>query len=85
MYVWIGEYSNVIERSHAAKVAQSVLEKKDLGCKSATELYTINSDSSVPNSLHEKNFWTHLGVTSSEISSIKGIKIFFDVFTYFQY
>lgn len=70
--MWIGEYSNVIERSHAAKVAQSIFDKKDLGCKSANQLYTINCDSSLPNSQIEKKFWTLLGVTSSETSSIKG-------------
>lgn len=68
--MWIGEYSNVIERSHAAKVAQSILDKKDLGCKSANQLYTINCDSSLPNSQHEKKFWTLLGV--DETSSFKG-------------
>ncbi|XP_025422074.1 supervillin isoform X2 [Sipha flava] len=72
IFVWIGEYSNVIERSHAAKVAQSIFDKKDLGCKSANQLYTINCDSSLPNSQLEKKFWTLLGVTSSETSSIKG-------------
>ncbi|XP_026814531.1 supervillin isoform X1 [Rhopalosiphum maidis] len=72
IFVWIGEYSNVIERSHAAKVAQSIFDKKDLGCKYANQLYTINCDSSLPNSQHEKKFWTLLGVTSSETSSIKG-------------
>ncbi|XP_060877352.1 supervillin isoform X3 [Metopolophium dirhodum] len=72
IFVWIGEYSNVIERSHAAKVAQSIFDKKDLGCKFANQLYTINCDSSLPNSQHEKKFWTLLGVTSSETSSIKG-------------
>jgi len=71
--VWIGEYSNVIERSHAAKVAQSILDKKDLGCVSANQLYTIVCDSSVPNGQHEKKFWTLLGVTSSETPFIKGI------------
>ncbi|VVC37081.1 ADF-H/Gelsolin-like domain,Villin/Gelsolin,Villin headpiece,Gelsolin-like [Cinara cedri] len=72
IFVWIGEYSNVIERSNAAKVAQSILDKKDLGCKFANQLYTINCDSSLPNSQLEKKFWTLLGVTSSETSSIKG-------------
>lgn len=53
-------------------MAQSIFDKKDLGCKFANQLYTINCDSSLPNSQHEKKFWTLLGVTSSETSSIKG-------------
>lgn len=74
--MWIGEYSNVIERSHAAKVAQSILDKKDLGCVSANQLYTIVCDSSVPNGQHEKKFWILLGVTSSETPSIKGNTVY---------
>lgn len=53
-------------------MAQSILDKKDLGCKFANQLYTINCDSSLPNSQHEKKFWTLLGVTSSETPSFKG-------------
>ncbi|XP_050421245.1 supervillin isoform X2 [Adelges cooleyi] len=72
IYVWIGEFSNVIERSHTAKIAQSILDKKDLGCKGATQVIMINCDSSLPNSQQEKKFWTLLGVTSNEASSMKG-------------
>lgn len=35
-------------------------------------MYTINCDSSLPNNQHEKKFWTLLGVTSNETSTIKG-------------
>lgn len=53
-------------------MAQSIIDKKDLGCKYANQLYTINCDSSLPNSQYEKKFWTLLGVTSSETPSFKG-------------
>lgn len=80
--MWIGEYSNIIERSHAAKVAQSILDKKDLGCVSANQLYTIVCDSSLPNSQHEKKFWTLLGVASSETPSIKGKTVYSTLFAW---
>ncbi|GAB1597773.1 uncharacterized protein LOC115211517 isoform X3 [Argonauta hians] len=40
---WIGEYSNVIERSKSADIAAHIQQKKDLGFRSSTPFVTIDS------------------------------------------
>ncbi|KAJ8320369.1 hypothetical protein KUTeg_001956, partial [Tegillarca granosa] len=38
---WVGEYCNVIEKAKAADVATVIWQKKDLGCKMATSVTTV--------------------------------------------
>ncbi|XP_071451074.1 supervillin isoform X2 [Hetaerina americana] len=41
VYNWIGDYSNVIERSRSAEIAAMIHQKKDLGCSGASQVITI--------------------------------------------
>uniref|UniRef100_A0A6M2DJ20 Putative actin regulatory gelsolin/villin family n=1 Tax=Xenopsylla cheopis TaxID=163159 RepID=A0A6M2DJ20_XENCH len=60
IYLYLGLYSNVIEKSRGADIAQSVLQKKDLGCSGATKIYTINEEKLMLGQ-NVKKFWSLLG------------------------
>ncbi|XP_057713373.1 supervillin-like isoform X2 [Corythoichthys intestinalis] len=62
-FVWIGEFSNVIERAKAMDLAQFIQTKKDLGCR-ASKVQTIEEGVQTQ-SPDSQEFWTILGGQSS--------------------
>merc|ERR1719192_1290048 len=44
IYNWQGKFSNVIERARSAEVAQTVVQKRELGCKGASKVDTVEED-----------------------------------------
>uniref|UniRef100_A0A8D3CFX3 HP domain-containing protein n=1 Tax=Scophthalmus maximus TaxID=52904 RepID=A0A8D3CFX3_SCOMX len=58
-FVWIGEFSNVIERAKAIDMATFIQTKKDMGCR-ANQVQTVEEgvDPQAPDHQH---FWTILG------------------------
>nr|XP_057925418.1 supervillin-like isoform X3 [Doryrhamphus excisus] len=58
-FVWIGEFSNVIERAKAMDLATFIQTKKDLGCR-ARKVQTIEEGVN-PQSPDSQQFWTILG------------------------
>ncbi|XP_026466874.1 supervillin-like isoform X2 [Ctenocephalides felis] len=60
VYLYLGLYSNVIERSRGADIVQCIQQKKDLGCSSGAKVYTINEEK-VMVGQSVKKFWTLLG------------------------
>ena len=62
---WQGKYANVIERSRSAEIAASIVQKKDLGCRSMmARVFTIEEEKSFGSSRAEKAFWSRLGETA---------------------
>ena len=59
VWVWIGEYCNVIEKAKAIEVAGVIQQKRDLGCKAAMEPLIVE-ESDVRSSKARK-FWQVLG------------------------
>ncbi|KAM6989198.1 supervillin isoform 11-T11 [Tautogolabrus adspersus] len=57
--VWIGEFSNVIEKAKAIDLATFIQTKKDMGCR-ATQLTTIEEGVN-PQGPDTQQFWTILG------------------------
>ncbi|XP_061695454.1 supervillin-like isoform X2 [Syngnathoides biaculeatus] len=62
-FVWIGEFSNVIERAKAMDLAMFIQTKKDLGCR-ATKVRTIEEGVHME-SPDCQAFWTILGGQSA--------------------
>ncbi|XP_077372291.1 supervillin isoform X2 [Festucalex cinctus] len=62
-FVWIGEFSNVIERAKAMDLAMFIQTKKDLGCR-ATKVQTIEEGAHAQ-SPDSQEFWTILGGQSA--------------------
>ena len=60
VFNWQGKFSNVIERSRSAEIAASILQKKDLGCKGATKVETIEEEKLVEFSRENRRFWSCL-------------------------
>ncbi|CAL9689448.1 unnamed protein product [Knipowitschia caucasica] len=60
-FVWIGEFSNVIERAKAMDLASFVQSNKDLGCR-ANQLQVLEEG---VNSLEAQVFWSLLGGQAS--------------------
>lgn len=60
IYVWYGEFANVVEKSKASELAAFIQATKDLGCKSAQHVTEIDERKS-PNLMSTKQFWNHLG------------------------
>ncbi|KAL3055614.1 hypothetical protein OYC64_018314 [Pagothenia borchgrevinki] len=58
-FVWIGEFSNVIEKSKAKDMATFIQTKKDMGCR-ATQVLTIE-EAANPQAAEAQQFWTVLG------------------------
>ena len=60
---WQGKYANVIERSRSAEIAASIVQKKDLSCRSMmARVFTIEEEKSFGGSRAEREFWSRLGV-----------------------
>ena len=60
IFNWQGKFSNVIERSRSAEIAASILQKKDLGCKGASKVETIEEEKLVEFSRENRRFWSCL-------------------------
>ncbi|XP_070700427.1 supervillin isoform X2 [Pempheris klunzingeri] len=58
-FVWIGEFSNVIEKAKAADLATFIQTKKDMGCR-ANQVQTIEEGVN-PQGPDTQQFWTILG------------------------
>ncbi|XP_021351835.1 uncharacterized protein LOC110449351 isoform X3 [Mizuhopecten yessoensis] len=56
---WIGEYCNVIEKAKAADVASMIVQKKDMGCKGATAVGSVEEARQHLGT--GKQFWAALG------------------------
>ncbi|XP_014471011.1 PREDICTED: supervillin-like isoform X2 [Dinoponera quadriceps] len=65
VFNYIGKYSNIIERTHAAEIASCILQKKDLGCQ-ADQVITIHEDKPTCTRNQVQKFWSYLGVLDSE-------------------
>ncbi len=61
VFLWQGRFSNVIERSRSAELAQIVYQKRDLTAKRAKKLHHIEEEKSGGSSKAEKDFWRLLG------------------------
>jgi supervillin len=61
VFNWVGKFSNVIERNRSAEIAQSILQRKELGCKKARRVHTIEEERAFGASRAEKDFWAALG------------------------
>jgi supervillin len=59
VFIWVGEYANVIEKAKASEVASYVQQKRDLGCQSATEPIVVNE--TTQDNPAGKKFWSALG------------------------
>ncbi|XP_071823149.1 uncharacterized protein [Apostichopus japonicus] len=68
VFLWIGQYANVIEKSKAAEVAQHIQSKKDLGCK-ASSVVTIEEAQLKSNGYqrHWKKMVEALGGTDQDV------------------
>ncbi|XP_041848842.1 supervillin-like isoform X2 [Melanotaenia boesemani] len=58
-FVWIGEFSNVIEKAKAVDLATFIQTKKDMGCR-ASQVQTIEEGVN-PQGPDAQQFWTVLG------------------------
>uniref|UniRef100_A0A665XDU8 Supervillin n=1 Tax=Echeneis naucrates TaxID=173247 RepID=A0A665XDU8_ECHNA len=58
-FVWIGEFSNVIEKAKAVDLATFIQTKKDMGCR-ATQVQTVEEGVN-PQGPDFQQFWTILG------------------------
>lgn len=61
IYNWIGKFSNVIVRSRSADVSLAILHNRDLGCKAAEKVATIQEEHMLLNHATVKAFWKLLG------------------------
>ncbi|XP_063742449.1 supervillin-like isoform X3 [Eleginops maclovinus] len=62
-FVWIGEFSNVIEKAKAKDMATFIQTKKDMGCR-ASQVQTIEEGAN-PQGADIQQFWTVLGGQSA--------------------
>ena len=71
VFNWQGRFSNVIERSRSAEIAASVVQKKDLGCKGASKVETIEEEKLSQYSRESRRFWKCL-TGSEEVGTVAG-------------
>ena len=57
VFCWQGKFSNVIERSRSAEIAACVLQRKDLGCKGAEEVVTVEEEKLGLQGRENRKFW----------------------------
>ncbi|KAK7873808.1 hypothetical protein R5R35_005791 [Gryllus longicercus] len=67
VFNWVGRYSNVIERSRGAEVALHILQHKDLGCTSASQVTTISEEKPTCSLRQQERFWKLLGSDSKTV------------------
>ncbi|XP_049958498.1 supervillin [Schistocerca serialis cubense] len=61
VFNWVGLYSNVIERSRGAEIAQYIVQKKDLGYTGSGQVITITKEKITCSTSQKKRFWQLLG------------------------
>ncbi|XP_077997526.1 uncharacterized protein LOC144450723 isoform X6 [Glandiceps talaboti] len=62
VFLWQGEYANVIEKAKAAEISQVIQTKRDLGCKTTTVTIIDEEKGEFMGQYRAwKNFWQHLG------------------------
>ena len=64
VFNWQGKFSNIIERARSAEIALTILQRKELGCKSAPKVETIEEEKLVASGRESRKFWKCL--TGSE-------------------
>ena len=64
VFNWQGKFSNVIERARSAEIALTILQRKELGCKFAAKVDTIEEEKLVASGRESRKFWKCL--TGSE-------------------
>ena len=57
VFCWQGKFSNVIERSRSAEIAACVLQRKDLGCKAAEAVITVEEEKLGLQGRENRKFW----------------------------
>ncbi|XP_039275141.1 supervillin-like, partial [Nilaparvata lugens] len=70
LFHYVGEFSNVIEKSRSADIAQHILTHKDLGC-SAPHICSVGSSGTPRN---QSRFWQLLGAGDDLPTSYKGVE-----------
>ncbi len=73
IFNWVGEFSNVIERSRSADVALTIFQKRDLGCKTARRVTTIEEEKVSSGHVFSKSFWNFLGCQEPP-TKVRGFK-----------
>ncbi|XP_061714904.1 uncharacterized protein LOC133523383 isoform X2 [Cydia pomonella] len=63
LFLYIGQYANVIERNRSTDVAQHIQNTKDLGCKNSPAIIKIDEQTKNYSNKHCNQFWSLLGVT----------------------
>ncbi|XP_063363239.1 uncharacterized protein LOC134652016 [Cydia amplana] len=63
LFLYIGQYANVIERNRSTDVAQHIQNTKDLGCKYSPAIIKIDEQTKNYSNKHWNQFWSLLGVT----------------------
>ena len=67
---WIGDYSNVIEKAKAADVADFIKQKRDLGCKRALAVSTVEEKKGLMGA--GRQFFSLIGGLSDYMSELSG-------------
>ena len=57
VFNWQGKFSNVIERARSAEIAMTILQRKELGCKTAAKVETIEEEKLVSSGREGRRFW----------------------------
>ncbi|GBP24047.1 hypothetical protein EVAR_10148_1 [Eumeta japonica] len=73
VFLYMGMYSNVIERSRSKDVAYHIHNTKDLGCKNSISVIILDEQSKNYNRKHWSQFWSMLGVTE-EADNYKAVE-----------
>ncbi|XP_063382167.1 uncharacterized protein LOC134668655 [Cydia fagiglandana] len=63
LFLYIGQYANVIERNRSTDVAQHIQNTKDLGCKNSPAIIKIDEQTKNYSNKHWNQFWSLLGLT----------------------
>lgn len=71
VFNYVGPFSNIIEQSRGAEIAQHILQKKDLGCKTL-EVITIHEGKAKCTRSQMETFWKLLGSSADQIITEAG-------------
>ncbi|XP_026317015.1 uncharacterized protein LOC113228083 isoform X4 [Hyposmocoma kahamanoa] len=63
VFLYIGQYANVIERNRSTDIANHVHNTKDLGCKNSSMVIQIDEQNKKYSNKHWNQFWSLIGVT----------------------
>ncbi len=64
VFLWQGKFSNIIERSRSAELAQRIYQKKDLCCKRVKHMHVLDEEKCFGSTKAERDFWNLLGSSS---------------------